>query len=242
MEVKRLGRVKMHGEDFMRLTRRQMQFLETLIEIYNETKKPVCYKSVALKLDVSKWTAYDIIQEINRKGYLNVEYKLSSGPGRSEVRFIPRETSIEKIKELEGSGVVSTVKSFVSERVKKYESVGLPKAIKLVADKVEREKNPLLVLLYTITLFIIFSKIFKVEAIVNVSNVLSSGIEPQVIFVFLADLMFTLMGKEDVLFTSSVDKLDFEKFKIIKKRFKESIEFVSPGFQRKVLNFLQSFT
>jgi len=237
-----LGRVKMHGEGFMRLTRRQMQFLEALTEIYNETRKPVCYKSVAKRLDVSKWTAYDIIQEINRKGYLNVEYKLNHGPGRSEVCFIPKETSIDKIKELEGSGIISTIKSFVSERVKKYESVGLSKAIKLVADKVEKEKNPLLVLLYTVTLFIVFSRIFKVEALINVSNVLSSGIEPQVIFVFLGEMMFTLMGKEDILLNSNIDKLDFEKFKVIKKRFKESIEFVSPGSQRKILNFLQSFT
>jgi hypothetical protein len=242
MEVVRLGRVKMNGEGFMRLTRRQMQFLETLTEIYNETKEPVCYKNVAARLDVSKWTAYDIIQEINRKGYLNVEYKLNHGPGRSEVCFIPKETSIEKIKELEGSGIISTIKSFVSERVKKYESVGLSKAIRLVADKVEKEKNPLLVLLYTVTLFIVFSRIFKVEAMINVSNVLSSGIEPQVIFVFLGEMMFTLMGKEDVLLNSNVDKLDFEKFKVIKKRFKESVEFVSPGSQRKILNFLQSFT
>ncbi len=237
-----MGRVRIIREGFMRLTRRQMQFLEALTEIYNETQKPVCYKNVALKLDVSKWTAYDIIQEINRKGYLNVEYKLSHGPGRSEICFIPKETSIEKIKELEGSGIISTIKSFVSERVKKYENVELSRAIKLVADKVEKEKNPLLVLLYTVTLFIVFSRIFKVEAMVNVSNVLSSGIEPQVIFLFLGEMMFTLMGKEDVLLSSSIDKLDFEKFKIIEKRFKESVELVSPGSQRKVLNLLQSFT
>lgn len=237
-----MGRVKIIREGFMRLTRRQMQFLEALTEIYNETQKPVCYKNVALKLDVSKWTAYDIIQEINRKGYLNVEYKLNHGPGRSEICFIPKETSIEKIKELEGSGIISTIKSFVSERVKKYENVELSRAIKLVADKVEKEKNPLLVLLYTVTLFIVFSRIFKVEAMVNVSNVLSSGIEPQVIFLFLGEMMFTLMGKEDVLLSSSIDKLDFEKFKIIEKRFKESVELVSPGSQRKVLNLLQSFT
>lgn len=236
-----MGRVRISSDDFMRLTRRQMQFLETLTEIYNETGKPVCYKSVAEKLDVSKWTAYDIIQEINRKGYLNVEYKLKRGPGRSEVCFIPKETSIAKIKELEGSGLLASVKNFVSGRVKRYESLGLSESVKIVADKVEKEKNPLLVILYIITLFIVFSKIFKINTIINIQNVLSSGVEPRIILLFLGEMMFSLMEKEDVLLGLSRDKFAIEKFRVVKKKFKDSMELASPGSQRKVLNFLQNF-
>jgi hypothetical protein len=236
-----LGKVKINSEGFMRLTRRQMQFLEALTEIYNETATPVCYKKVAQKLNVSKWTAYDIIQEINRKGYLNVEYKLNSGPGRSEVCFIPKETSIAKVKDLEGSGIIASIKNFILERVKKYESLGLSESVKIVADKVENEKNPLLVILYTITLFIVFSKIFKLDDIINVQNVLSSGVEPRIILLFLGEMMFSLMEKEDVLFGLNIDKIALEKFKVIKKRFKDSMELVSSGSQRKVLNFLQTF-
>lgn len=237
-----MGRIRINSEGFMRLTRRQMQFLETLTEIYNQSGKPVCYKDVAERLYVSKWTAYDIIQEINRKGYLNVEYKLNHGPGRSEVRFIPKETSIEKIKELESTGVLSSIKKFVSARVKKYESVELSESIKLIAGKVEKEKNPLLVLLYTVTLFIIFSKIFKTDGIISISNVLSSGIEPQVILLFLVEMMLNLMAKESALLGLSVDKPTLEKFRIIGNKFKESIDLVSTGSQRKVLTFLQSFS
>jgi energy-coupling factor transport system substrate-specific component len=242
MEVKHLGRIRINSEGFMRLTRRQMQFLETLTEIYNQSRKSVCYKDVAERLHVSKWTAYDIIQEINRKGYLNVEYKLNHGPGRSEVRFIPKETSIEKIKELEGTGILSSIKNFVSVRVKKYEGIGLSESIKLIAGKVEKEKNPLLVLLYAVTLFIIFSKIFKIDGIINISNVLSSGIEPQVILLFLVEMMLNLMAKESTLLGLSVDKPTLEKFRIIENKFKNSIGLVSTGSQRKVLTFLQSFS
>jgi energy-coupling factor transport system substrate-specific component len=242
MEVKHLGRIRINSEGFMRLTRRQMQFLETLTEIYNQSRKSVCYKDVAERLHVSKWTAYDIIQEINRKGYLNVEYKLNHGPGRSEVRFIPKETSIEKIKELEGTGILSSIKNFVSVRVKKYEGIGLSESIKLIAGKVEKEKNPLLVLLYAVTLFIIFSKIFKIDGIINISNVLSSGIEPQVILLFLVEMMLNLMAKESTLLGLSVDKPTLEKFRIIENKFKKSIGLVSTGSQRKVLTFLQSFS
>ena len=50
-----------YGGDRMKLTRRRYQFLEALARLVEEGGGPVHYGDVADSLDVSKWTAYDMM-------------------------------------------------------------------------------------------------------------------------------------------------------------------------------------
>ena len=52
----------------MKLTRRRYQFLETLARLVEESGGPVHYGDVADSLDVSKWTAYDMMRELVDQG------------------------------------------------------------------------------------------------------------------------------------------------------------------------------
>jgi Iron dependent repressor, N-terminal DNA binding domain. len=74
----------------MALTRRRREFLSKINKLYQGTGQPVHYTTVAQALGVSKWTAYDILRELEKEDLLNVEYAVSReerNPGRSQVFF-----------------------------------------------------------------------------------------------------------------------------------------------------------
>jgi hypothetical protein len=80
----------------MKITTRQKEFLEVLIDLYKQKASPVHYSEVAKKLGVSKWTAYDMLQLLRREGLLEVEYLIPESDnykwgklGRSTITFFP---------------------------------------------------------------------------------------------------------------------------------------------------------
>lgn len=72
------------------LTERRKQFLQELVELYHRTRIPVHYETLARALGVSKWTAYDMLKELEKLGYLTRDYAVNRGdPGRSLIVFAP---------------------------------------------------------------------------------------------------------------------------------------------------------
>jgi hypothetical protein len=75
-----------------KLTARQRAFLEKLLELYREHKGPVHYSDLAERLGVNRFSAYDMLRVLERKGFASSSYALAaghSGPGRSLVVFAP---------------------------------------------------------------------------------------------------------------------------------------------------------
>jgi len=80
----------------MRITKRQKEFLQSLIDLYQQKDTPIHYSEVAQKMRVSKWTAYDMLQLLHKEGFLEVEYLLPESDnykwvklGRSTITFYP---------------------------------------------------------------------------------------------------------------------------------------------------------
>jgi len=74
------------------LTPRQRAFLDKLRELYREHKGPVHYSDVAERLGVNRFSAYDMLKVLEKKGMVSSSYALAaghSGPGRSMVVFAP---------------------------------------------------------------------------------------------------------------------------------------------------------
>lgn len=80
----------------LKLTRRQVEFINKLIELNSEIDGPIHYSLLAERLGVSPFTAYDMLCLLEEKGFVYSEYQLSSdktGPGRAERVFYPSKTA-----------------------------------------------------------------------------------------------------------------------------------------------------
>jgi len=80
-----------------KLTPRQRAFLDKLLELYREHKGPVHYTDVAERLGVNRFSAYDMLKVLEKKGMASSSYALAaghSGPGRSMVVFAPTPQAI----------------------------------------------------------------------------------------------------------------------------------------------------
>ena len=80
----------------MKITKRQRDFLKVLIDLYRQKGSSVHYSEVAQALGVSKWTAYDMLQLLHKKGFLEIEYLIPESDnykwkklGRSTITFFP---------------------------------------------------------------------------------------------------------------------------------------------------------
>ena len=122
----------------MELTRRQEAFIHKLLDLYREIKDAVHYTLVAERLDVSKFTAYDMLRLLEKKGYVTSEYALDphkSGPGRSTILFRPTEKAQALLHHLGGDTPESAdwtqIKTRVVEKVRqrRFEDSELAKAI-----------------------------------------------------------------------------------------------------------------
>ena len=80
----------------MKITTRQKEFLQSLIDLYQEKGSPIHYSELAQKMGVSKWTAYDMLQLLHKESFLEVEYLVPESDnykwgklGRSIITFFP---------------------------------------------------------------------------------------------------------------------------------------------------------
>ncbi len=76
----------------MKLTKRQEEFVQSLLDLYGELQEPFHYSELAERLGVSRFTAYDMLRVLEEKGIVASRYQLDeerSGPGRSVVVYEP---------------------------------------------------------------------------------------------------------------------------------------------------------
>ncbi|KAA3658233.1 MAG: hypothetical protein DWQ04_25725 [Chloroflexi bacterium] len=107
----------------MKLTRRQEQFIENLIDLSQEIDGPIHYSMLAERLGVSPFTAYDMLRLLEEKGAVISEYHVAegkSGPGRAERLFYPVMKPEQRLINKFGSipPNVEALKKFVLEKVR----------------------------------------------------------------------------------------------------------------------------
>ena len=76
----------------MIMTKRRMEFLRAVKYLYEEEGQPVHYIRVAERMNVSKWSAYDMLRALEKEGFLVSNYEINSaakGRGRALVMFAP---------------------------------------------------------------------------------------------------------------------------------------------------------
>jgi len=78
------------------MSKRRFQFLDQLVEMYQKTRLPIHYEALAKAVGVSKWTAYDMLKQIEKSGYVTRSYETNPNEtGRSQVVFAPTAKAAE---------------------------------------------------------------------------------------------------------------------------------------------------
>ena len=85
----------------MKVTKRQKEFINKLIVLYKDSNEPIHYSDLAEKLDVSPFTAYDMLRVLEEKGFVDSEYQMPDGTsGRSIRVFIPTSKALNLINKI----------------------------------------------------------------------------------------------------------------------------------------------
>ncbi len=137
----------------MKITTRQKEFLEVLINLYKQKASPIHYSEVAQKLGVSKWTAYDMLQLLRREGLLEVEYLIPELDnyklkklGRSTITFYPTKKgyTVSNLPQRKLSTKVTELNKLKKEIIQKFEEIKGKFNLKDLFKEALQTKSPLI--------------------------------------------------------------------------------------------------
>ena len=177
----------------MTLTRRRKEFLHTIKKIYENTGTPVHYITVAEALGVSKWTAYDILKELEKEGYLCSEYAVSReerNPGRSAILFLPTPKAGElSLKEKEEIDHIEEWQAAREKLLGIFENVKTRGSKKIIDDLLKEMpaiETPIIISAYTIAVLIVYIQNLGTKSVKIMKNLLQLAPKPDLILSLFA--------------------------------------------------------
>lgn len=165
----------------MPLTKRKIDFIKTLINLYERHKKPVHYVDVANTMGISKWTAYDVLNDLEKLGYVKREYYINDDKvlGRSILVYTPDNSAYELINK-NCTQEWNAMKELLINIIKKNDE---SKVIDNFLNENKDALKPLKFCAYVLTTLLLKIKTLDVATLDNVKNsVLMIGSETSVIF------------------------------------------------------------
>jgi len=129
----------------MNLTERRKQFLQQIMRLYEKSGLPVHYVTLANILGISKWTAYDMLKELEKNGFLKRDYIVNPNLlGRSAIVFSPT----RKANELFGqarevtfdAGMLNEIKKKTLKMVFELQSKNLQQSLEFMLSKITTTK------------------------------------------------------------------------------------------------------
>ena len=137
----------------IKITTRQKEFLQVLIDLYQKKGSSVHYSEVAQKLGVSKWTAYDMLKLLLKEGFVDKEYIIPESYsykwnklGRSAIAFYPTKkgytvsTSLPKTLPVK----IAELNELKKEITQKFDGLKGKLNIRELLKEVLKTKSPLL--------------------------------------------------------------------------------------------------
>ncbi|MDQ0285154.1 DNA-binding Lrp family transcriptional regulator [Desulfofundulus luciae] len=177
----------------MNLTQRRKEFLYKIVNLFRQTGLPVHYATVAQALGVSKWTAYDILKELEKGDFLRREYTLSrseKAPGRSMVVFRPTEKALKllppqeaKSKNLEDW---STARGKLLSLVDNMKNLNPQKIKEELLEEMSRIELPVVFSAYTIALLITHIHEINSRGMAALKHILELAPKPELVLSLFA--------------------------------------------------------
>lgn len=134
----------------MQLTRRQQQFLRTLLELYQERGEAIHYTQVSERLGVGSVTSYEMLRLLEERDLLEREFgrpEEERGPGRSSVSFRPTDLAFSALSDPVLSATIADewirVKNQILEKLRKDKIRGYDAYLKELLNRLPRQHSPL---------------------------------------------------------------------------------------------------
>lgn len=135
----------------IKLTPRQRAFLDKLLDLYREHQGPVHYSLVAEKLGVNRFSAYDMLKLLEKKGMARSDYVLEAahaGPGRSMVVFYPTQQAANLLSQLTGDIHINEewrqFKERILQRLQETKSANYREMLNDLLAKIPERTSPLI--------------------------------------------------------------------------------------------------
>lgn len=153
------------------LTNRRVEFLKTLTELYDSKGEPVHYTDVAQAMKISKWTAYDILKELEKGDFVKTEYYLGEekSQGRSTLRFLPTEKAYEIFKKAD-KDEWNSLRDTLIKKVKNSKSNSLEE----IVNEMFQATKPIEFCAYAITVFLLKLRMTGGLSMESIENLLAS--------------------------------------------------------------------
>jgi DNA-binding Lrp family transcriptional regulator len=222
----------------MKITRRRQEFLDKLVGLFQQTGLPVHYATVGQALRVSKWTAYDILRELEKGGFLRAEYAVSreeKNPGRSMVMFLPTASALRLFSAEAGKATPAEEWSAVKEKLfglfDNMKSMGTKKVIDHLLEEMSRIEVPVTFSAYTIALLITYLKHLGSRSANVLRCLLTLPAKPELTLIFFAGTVVGTMTK------NMMDAINGKLIPLV-RRFQQHLAECDAGEKKLLLGFL----
>ncbi|HWP98823.1 MAG TPA: hypothetical protein VN426_18425 [Syntrophomonadaceae bacterium] len=169
----------------MAMTRRRMDFLRIIKQLYESTNLPVHYVRVAQLLGISKWSAYEMLKTLEKEGLVSSQYEVNQGekhPGRAMVLFAPT-TMLHKV--LSGSPLEEPVKEWYQIKEKllslcdELKEGKAREIVKQLISELPGIGNPMIFSAYIITILIAQLQALSGKSILLIKRIVLDAVNPE---------------------------------------------------------------
>lgn len=187
----------------MRITRRRIDFLQKIKQLYEATNLPVHYERVAELMGVSKWSAYEMLKILEKEGLLASQYEVNQRekfPGRAMVLFTPTQLAEavlagEAQKEQAGDREWHQTKQVLLSLCDKQKRKNAKALIEQLLAKLPRLENPLIFCAYMIVLLLMHIQNLSNNSIDMIKNVVLNAAKAETALVMFAGVALGSMLK-----------------------------------------------
>jgi len=185
----------------MRITKRQKEFLQSLIDLYQDKGSPIHYSEVAQKMGVSKWTAYDMLQLLHKEGLLEIEYLIPESDnykwgklGRSTITFFPNKKgyTVSNLSQRNLPVKTSELNKFKKEIIQKFEEIKGKFNLKGLLKEARQTKSPLIFCACVLLILILLIK--KITEGIAEIKLLSQVIPPDATNTYIELALIVFVG------------------------------------------------
>ena len=185
----------------MKITERQKEFLQSLIELYLKKDTPIHYSVVAQKMGVSKWTAYDMLQLLHKKGFLEVDYLIPESnnykwekSGRSIITFFPTKKgyAVSKLFQKNLPTKTAELNKLKKDIIQKFDEIKGRFNLKDLLKEARKTKSPLLFCACVLLILILLIK--KITEGIAEIKLLSQVIPPNATNTYIELALIVFVG------------------------------------------------